>query len=1532
MGLNSAGLGFTFSAKDSGVGSFFTGLKSSVQSAGEQLGDFSARATASTQGLNSAGSGLKGVNDQLVVFDQAAYNASMASGAFTDTLSPERIDPGRDSLGRFTKHLFAFSKTSDTAGKSFEKASDKIDDGAKENSRHLELLASMAHKLGGVLGQLKVGNLMSAFSMKGLGGAGDALKTLTSEGGQLTTSFEANAASLAKSSRSMGVNMGLSGKELSKFQGQMASLVTGSEVPAEIAGKALAAWRTNAQDFQAIGYKSAKSLAYFSEYSGVAVDQLGDVLRKTRKTFNFADEDMKGLAGSIAAFGKQTGDAGQAWNMLPGLIEQLGTVTDSTGKKLKGAELAKFGQETISVAAGLQQTGYSAEEAMKSAQALAGAMIKGRKDFSGLFTGVNEEFPKFLTGLSISTGSTQEAFSLMNQGPEGFMKGMAKLASEVKAKGGDVNQMTAMMRDHMVEALGDEAGNAMVDFFSQADEATLQVMASTKLATVDLEKMANESHSSSRTLAESFQMAEDQFITSFRNIGRKEAVQFVADTTKQFSIFTEKMNKVAAGDGPMAGIVKQFSLMHQIGAKALLPETLRPIAALMGTMGKEIVPLIGILGSLGFRLGMLVSPLALLAVPVAILGIRFADLMMKGNSVGQAFEQIGKDIVGFLGKIPGFVNKVINSLFELTSKMFESSKNLDFTAFFAKIFGGLKGAGKGLGPTLAAFAHDVINGIGDVLSGKDPKTQSKLAGIIVNLIGAISNTFKALVKGMDASGLGAGIVDFLKNGFLFALQAPNKILGAIDWHLVVSTIFDLIGKGFTALSDKRVGGFLAMIGDAIAERVNILGGILLEFVGGALDFLAKADLSGWVTGLLHNILQLAGSLVSGVIDLIGQIMAKIPEWVPKIYETVEKLLKELPPKLGAFLDEAGTMIGPMLTKLLTSLITGIGELIKKIPSVIGMLMDAMPSILDGIGKLLQGVISFVEKVIMGALDGIMNGLTNLFPQYAEEIKAAFGFIKSFFITIFDNLKGVYNVFITVLKAGWYVLRTVVEFVFGAIWNTIKDTWDAIVIAFTFVKDAVVAGWKTLSENVSAVILEIQTAWDTFAGAVTTVWNTIWGTITGVFTSIQETASGVIQWLGDGWNTVVTFIGGLWTSFSTWFSNLWPGAAKVVGEVWSWISSTIGKVWSGIKEAGQSVGKAMSSVWESMMSGIKVVYDFIIDAVNEMKKALASLPGAEDAILLEHMDVSPAQTTLDEFADDANSVEIKPFVLSTETPAAPEGFGTREFELPKAPTVTAPKLGASTFTTGASASQMGPVPGVPPAHWEQDSAAAISSYTAVVNAASTMRTSLSTTYSGISTDSALAFKTANTAIDKLMSEGLVGTFKKTWKTILTAMPVEFFKPYNDAWKVWVDGMVDVLSKGLLRMLDNMTDAKNGMKTDAASVAADVNKMTAALQTLLNARAKAADEQKAATTEDLNANITEADRAHFSAEMLELIKFTNDPMWATAYRAEFGQKMDALIAAVNNSNQRAETSTGGSSADARKKIVARNGGATANTNPK
>jgi hypothetical protein len=110
------------------------------------------------------------------------------------------------------------------------------------------------------------------------------------------------------------------------------------------------------------------------------------------------------------------------------------------------------------------------------------------------------------------------------------------------------------------------------------------------------------------------------------------------------------------------------------------------------------------------------------------------------------------------------------------------------------------------------------------------------------------------------------------------------------------------------------------------------------------------------------------------------------------------------------------------------------------------------------------------------------------------------------------------------------------------------------------------------------------------------------------------------------------------------------------------------------------------------------------------------------------------------------------------------------------------------------------------------------------------------------------------------------------------------------------------------------------------------MTAALQTLLNARAKAADEQKAATTQDLNANITEADRAHFSAEMLELIKFTNDPMWATAYRAEFGQKMDALIAAVNNSNQRAETSTGGSSADARKKIVARNGGATANTNPK
>jgi uncharacterized protein (DUF4415 family) len=336
----------------------------------------------------------------------------------------------------------------------------------------------------------------------------------------------------------------------------------------------------------------------------------------------------------------------------------------------------------------------------------------------------------------------------------------------------------------------------------------------------------------------------------------------------------------------------------------------------------------------------------------------------------------------------------------------------------------------------------------------------------------------------------------------------------------------------------------------------------------------------------------------------------------------------------------------------------------------------------------------------------------------------------------------------------------------------------------------------------------------------------------------------------------------------------------------------------------------------------------------MKIALASLSG-DEAVLLEKMDVTPAADTLTAFKDEAaETVEIAPFVLSADTSKAAEAF--KGFEAPKAPVLATPgapalptstspwlkapalpgmpkppSLGPSMFTTQASASMMGPVPGVPPAHWEQDSAKAIASYKAVVNAALVMRTGLNTTYTGISTDSAEAFKTANTAIDKLMSEGLVGIFKKTWKTILTGLPKEFFEPYKAEWKKWVEELMRVFGEGLGKMLDAMAIATKAMTTEVGTIVSEVNQITAAVSTLMAMRAKAAEEQKKQAAAELEAS-KQTDTIQLDRDVLELRDAINNPSWYIDYQKLFNERMGALIAAVGTAKAQSSAAPAGAAA--------------------
>ena len=70
-----------------------------------------------------------------------------------------------------------------------------------------------------------------------------------------------------------------------------------------------------------------------------------------------------------------------------------------------------------------------------------------------MFTGAGEGFPQMAENLMRMGVNTDEVFSLMQEGPDGFMKGMAQIAMQVKESGGDVGMAMAHMRGWMGKAL-----------------------------------------------------------------------------------------------------------------------------------------------------------------------------------------------------------------------------------------------------------------------------------------------------------------------------------------------------------------------------------------------------------------------------------------------------------------------------------------------------------------------------------------------------------------------------------------------------------------------------------------------------------------------------------------------------------------------------------------------------------------------------------------------------------------------------------------------------------------------------------------------------------------------------------------------------------------------------------------------------------------------------------------------------------------------------------------------------------------------
>ena len=1062
----------------------------------------------------------------------------------------------------------------------------------------------------------------------------------------LTTSLEAEGVQLAKSARSTAAQMGYTGKEMKKVTAQAAGLASGLNIGADVAVKAIYNFNWAQKEFQALGIKTASQAAKMAESLGLDPSSLAGALRRATQEFGMTADEAAQLASSLHTMGAEGGVATKMVEGLPSVLETLAGATDAAGNLMRGKDLQQFALSTVAAGAGLYTFTQNSEEAMEISKELAKKIIESRVQFQNLMSGVSGgQFPELSKHLMNFGVSVDDTFKLMGEGPEEFIRGLGGIAIQIKKSVGEgpdaAEQYGAAMRrmsgfvEQAVGPRGAQLIERMAQSWDTVGDSMVAQMDAVKGAKVDFGKLADESHSTGRTLQENFDRMKEAGIMGFRAISRSAAVDFVQNTGKAFGQFNAQLKKVAAGDGPMAGIVKQLSLMHQIGAYALIPEALRPMAVLFGEIGGQLLPLIGsiapIIGPMGAAFVGMGGPMMLitaaagaLVVPLTLLGLRFGQLMLEGKTFSQALDQIGKDIQGFADTA---VDKLYNSLMGIWTWM----QGVDLGAVFTKMFKGLEAAITGKG---SFDLFDWLFGGKKELKKGELSTKQKLQEItegVPVMFDRVRDAFIGAAKTVDWGGVATGILSGLVYVFI---ELPNKMFQyamSADWAGMLKKLIEGVSSSMASSSVDGIGDVLIRALVGVADMVTRSYQVMWKALKTAFELLATVDWSSvgaslWVG--LKKAFEGGGNALKGLGEGIWAALKGAFDWVlAKGPEVAAWLTKSIPKwvdmAVGAmkFGESAFTQAQDWVFGLVESLggyiKVGLEWLWEKVPGWLGSIAEWFAGI-DWIGlggKLLKGIISLwatIQAGIVGLPPTILGWLVNGLTWVLEKIPAAIEKYLPIAMAWIENLPkmvedmlsgdaggdaaggfigGIFAKFADAVSKYWPVLVGIVTKLIPAIFNIVVKL---VGTALPMVASTMLKLLPILYNIFGQIWLKVMdTARDFVVGLVDSIKNylmakfpSVAAPIEAVFFGIKLVVLGAFEVFKWFWFAVITGFEYFWTGIGWVLEMIWLGI-KTVGDVLVWLG---GAAWSALK----AVGGAFEWVYDKVSGFFGMIDDWVDD--------------------------------------------------------------------------------------------------------------------------------------------------------------------------------------------------------------------------------------------------------------------------------------------------------------------------------------------------
>jgi hypothetical protein len=721
---------------------------------------------------------------------------------------------------------------------------------------------------------------------------GEQAGRFTSQSMNLTTTLEASRFNAAKSARMAAANMGLEAGARRQMVKDTVRLNEAYKISTSTAINATKAFARSGDSLKAWGLtvddaaKQGEAFGIDNEKLGSSISRLADLTK-----MKLTDKAFKSLGTELGNLAARTTDYGGTMKDLPGIVDRLALAQQNL--QLSGEDVQSFAKGIIGLRGDISRMFDDPEIGKQFSENMTDALTGANKGMNQLLSGIKNDIPGVVEQLSIAGFNVEDVFERMKKDPQTFTQEL--LQSIGKMKEGSAGYK--FVRARLEEAFGEPTTAKLFEASAKNADKMAKAFSNAGVESLTMAERAKRGLPVYRTLQESLELMENQLEARLRK-AFKGGRAYVRETGRAFREFGDRMNEIAKGKGLAGQMARKMAEIHQIGAQALLPKALQPMAAVLGTVANRMAPVIARLADMGVLALDAWTPLR----AVAAAGTAVA-VMIKLHGKDKTIKKILKTLRGFFGLTEEAAKKGKGMLSDVKKMMLDVWEVV--TTVWARLWPEIKPKLEAAWTGIKQFA----SGIFGVFTGEAGESKSEmqeygrrvgkwLARAWVEAVAfwkervgpIISDMWKGFT-GQATSGSGAGevgrkIAEVLTSAWKYAAEKLFPVMEA-GWEVFAKMIGELMSLVIykavkAALPSVEIGG-QDIIGTAFEHWAKPEGTTTVDDIGRAISAKSKA------VGLESDI-----SSIGEKIKAAGYPAADATQTQTKVLgEKLERMIREL---------------------------------------------------------------------------------------------------------------------------------------------------------------------------------------------------------------------------------------------------------------------------------------------------------------------------------------------------------------------------------------------------------------------------------------------------------------------------------------------------------------------------------------------------------------------------------------------------------------------------------------------------------------